>query len=55
MFILMQQNLGGEEEEEDEDIDRLVSFHRGAMVSSTSSLSSSKVSPGHLLQLLLVV
>lgn len=33
----------GEEEEEEEDIDSLVNFHKRAMVTSSSSLSSSKV------------
>lgn len=41
-FFLVLQEVG-EEEEEEEDIDSLVNFHKGAMVTSSSSLSSSKV------------
>lgn len=43
MFILMPQEDG--EDEEEEDIDSLVTFHKRKMASSSSSLYSSKVIP----------
>ncbi|XP_075902716.1 synaptotagmin-like protein 4 isoform X1 [Nelusetta ayraudi] len=43
--------VGEEEEEEDEDIDNLVNFHKKAMVTSSSSLSSSKSTLGSLMSI----
>lgn len=51
MFIMVPQ----EDEEEDEDIDSLVSFHKRKMASSSSSLHSSKVKYWHFSQLVLVL